>query len=189
MSLWDALLGRTRLPKPKGERLFALATAQVTLQAALGLRPAGRAALCFRPVASGRFATAEDAAAALARISAAATGTRVETRDDAHGYRWLLFSDPDLEDLVANVHAASQALIEAGFGEQLLAAVFPFVDERGPTVYWIYSYRRGTFYPFVPLGARQRDTARELRLQATMRRELPLEAELERWYALWDPPL
>ncbi|MBI4504945.1 MAG: hypothetical protein HY691_05365 [Chloroflexi bacterium] len=189
MSFWDTLLGRTKLPKPKGERLFAMATAQITLQASLGLRPTGRAGLCFRPVASGRFASAEEEAAALARIGGEATGTQVETRDDAHGFRWLVFSDPDFEDLVAHVHAASRALIEAGFGEQLLAAVFPFVDESGQSVFWVFSYRRAAFYPFVPAGGRQRDNAYELRLQATMRRELPLEAELERWYALWDPPL
>lgn len=189
MSFWDALFGRTKLAKPRGERLFAMATAQVTLQTALGLRPAGRAGLCFRPVTSGRFTSAAEEMAALARMSAAATGTTVETRDDAHGFRWLVFRDDALEDLVANIHAASEALAEHGFGEQLLAAVFAFVDERDQPVYWIYSYRRGTFYPFVPSGPRQRDHARELRLQAALRRELPLEPELERWYALWDLPL
>lgn len=189
MSFWDVLLGRTRLKKPQRERLFAMATAQVTLQTALGLQPAGRAGLCFRPVTSGRFASAEEEMAELARISAAATGSQVETRDDPHGFRWLVFHDAELEDLVANIHAASQALAEHGFGEQLLAAVFAFADEHDLPVYWIYNYRRGAFYPFVPSGPRQRDRARELRLYAALRRELPLEPELERWYALWDPPL
>ncbi|WP_423782934.1 PspA-associated protein PspAB [Ferrimicrobium acidiphilum] len=33
-------------------------------------------------------------------------------------------------------------------------------------VYWVYLYKRGTFYPFVPVGHERRDNERELSLKA-----------------------
>jgi hypothetical protein len=56
-------------------------------------------------------------------------------------------------------------------------------------LYLVYAYKRGAFYPFVPRGERGRDNAMELRLQAGLGRELPIEPELERWYPVWDAPV
>ena len=56
-------------------------------------------------------------------------------------------------------------------------------------MHWIYNYKRGAFYPFVPAGGgQQRDTERELRLKAQIGAELPIEPELERWFPLWGIP-
>ena len=44
----------------------------------------------------------------------------------------------------------SQILMEQGFGTQLLAAVYRFKDEN--TVYWIYNFKLGPYYPFMPSG-------------------------------------
>ena len=66
----------------------------------------------------------------------------------------------------------------------------PFRDEAGKPVYWIYNYKRGAFYPFVPAGGgQQRDSERELRLKAQIGAELPIEPELERWFPLWGIPI
>ena len=57
-------------------------------------------------------------------------------------------------------------------------------------MHWIYNYKRGAFYPFVPAGGeQQRDSERELRLQAQIGDDLPVETELERWFPLWDIPI
>jgi len=57
-------------------------------------------------------------------------------------------------------------------------------------VYFLYNYKRGTFYPFVPAGGKSRDNERELRLKAQLSHEMPFEAELERWFpALGHPDL
>jgi hypothetical protein len=72
----------------------------------------------------------------------------------------------------------------------VLCAVFPFEDEKGNRVYWIYNYKRGAFYPFVPAeGEQKRDNERELKLKAQAGNELPIEPELERWFPLWDIPI
>ena len=110
--------------------------------------------------------------------------------DDSFGYRWMVLSDPDFEDLVVGVNVVSQALQDGGYGERILCAVFAFRDAQKRKVYWIYNYKRGAYYPFVPAGGEQRrDTERELRLKAQIGNELPIEAELERWFPLWGIPI
>jgi len=64
--------------------------------------------------------------------------------------------------------------------------VFAFKDSQGQPVNFIYNYKRGTWYPFVPAdGAQKRSTERELQLKAQLADELPIEPELERWFPLW----
>ena len=70
-------------------------------------------------------------------------------------------------------------------------AVFAFEDSRHRPVYWIYNYKRGTFYPFAPDAGsgEQRDNEREMVLKAQIGSELPVEQELERWFPLWGAPI
>jgi hypothetical protein len=117
-------------------------------------------------------------------------GTTIEKSDDTFGYRWMVLGDDEFEDLAVGVNAVSTALEAGGYGERILCAVFAFRDERDKPLYWIYNYKRGAFYPFVPAGGeQQRDTERELRLKAQIGAELPIEAELERWFPLWGIPI
>src|SRR5829696_6044543 len=96
----------------------------------------------------------------------------------------------EIEELVIGINAVSTELQGGGYGDRLLAAVFAFRDSNSKPVYWIYNYKRGAFYPFVPAGGeQQRDSERELRLQAQIGAELPVEAQLERWFPLWDIPI
>lgn len=184
----DALLGRTRPVRSRLEDLFALSTAHVTLTVNLQQKATGRAGICFRPVSSSRFGALQAELRDLLAVSGRESGTRVETATDPYGFQWVLLQDDDFEDLVATVHLVSLTLRDGGFGEQLLAAVFRFQDDGRP-VYWIYNYKRGRFYPFVPSGDRRRDNATELRLAAVMDRELPTEKDFERWYPLWGVPV
>jgi hypothetical protein len=118
-------------------------------------------------------------------------GTSVTTKDDSYGYRWMILGDDDFDDLVVGVNAVSSALESGGYGERILCAVFAFQDSSARAAYWIYNYKRGAFYPFVPAagGREERDTERELRLKAQIGVELPVEAELERWFPLWGAPI
>ena len=110
-------------------------------------------------------------------------------RDDEFGYRWMVLSDPDMEDLVVGLNAVSTEIQGGGYGDRLLAAVFSFRDDKNRKAYWIYNFKRGAFYPFVPVANHKRDSERELQLQGKLEQELPIEAELERWYPLWDAPV
>ncbi len=189
MGLGDVLFGRKKLKGPSEDRLFALATACVTLQTELGLRPAGRAAVTYKSLSSGDFARVDGDVEALVKAAARSAGGEVERKTDSYGFEWVIVHDEDIEDQVTAVHAVAQELTDQGFGAQLLAAPFRF--EGGPhPVYWIYGFKRGRWWPFIPTGEGQsRDNATELELKAKLEPELPIEPDLTRWLGLFDAPI
>lgn len=191
MGLFDIIAGRRKLAKPAPDRLFAMSTAYVTLEAELGLRSRGVAGIVFQALATADFQGIVAEMEEVVRGTGEDTGTEVETTDDAFGYRWMVLRDGDFDDLVVGVNAVSSALDSGGYGERILCAVFAFEGTEGRPAYWIYNYKRGAFYPFVPApgGDQARDNERELRLRAQVGSELPVESELERWFPLWGIPI
>jgi len=99
----------------------------------------------------------------------------------------VILEDPDFEDLVSGIHLVSQTLIEKGFGAYILCAVFRFEKEK--PVYWIYNFKQGRYYPFIPYGDKMRDNAQEFRIRSLLERELPIETDVAKWYPLWGIPL
>jgi hypothetical protein len=194
MGFFETLFGRQK-PVPVGpERLFAMSTAQITLETEQHLTPAGAVAICFKRIASGPFQELQSELRQLLDLTTKDAALQLKTFEDPLGYQWFIFSGADFQALVTTLHVASQTLIEKGYGSQLLFAIFPFKDADGEPVYWIYNYKRGTFYPFVPRpdshsSARRRDNAEELRLSAALGKELPVEQDLQYWYPVWDLPL
>ncbi len=188
MGLKDVLFGRKKLPGPKDDRLFSLTTAAVTLQVELGLTTAGASAIAFKPQSSGEFRSAFDDIDKLIDAIGAQSGSKIERQTDEYGYDWIVVHDPDLEDLVGTAHTLASELTAQGFGEQLLAAIFRFQGGEHP-VYFIYGFKRGAFWPFVPLEKETRDNAMELELKAKLEQELPIEPDLTRWLALFDAPV
>jgi hypothetical protein len=193
LGLADVLFGRKKLKDAAGERLFAISTARITLETELGLKPAGAAGVCFKSLSAGEFVRAENELQQLLDAVAQESGAKVERRSDEFGFEWLVVKDGDFEDLVATVHLIASELEARGFGPQLLAAVFPFEggafdDEKH--VYWIYGFKRGAFWPFVPTGEdKERDNAEELELKAKLEKELPIEQDLTRWFGVFDAPV
>jgi len=186
----DILRGKRELKQPAPDRLFAMSTAYVKMEMELALTSSGQAAIVFQPLATADFEQIVTDMTEVLHGTASDSGTTVDARDDDYGYRWMILRDPDFDDLVIGVNAVSSALEAGGYGERILCAVFAFEDARGRPLYWIYNYKRGAFYPFVPAGgAQQRDTERELRLKAQVGAELPVEVELERWFPLWGIPI
>jgi hypothetical protein len=186
----DALLGgKKKLKGPAPDRLFALSTAYVTLDTGHAIRTRGRAGIVFQPLATADFESIASEMEEILRGTGADTGTTIKTSDDEHGYRWMILSDDDIEDLVVGVNAVSDALAVGGYGDRVLAAVFAFQDSKGRPVYFIYNYKRGYWYPFVPAGKNQRDGERELQIRAIISDELPIEPELDRWFPLWGIPI
>jgi hypothetical protein len=187
----DALLGG-RGKRVKGaapDRLFAMTTAQVTLDTGLGLKHKGAAGIVFQPLETADFDGIVKETEELLRAGAEDTGTAVETSADEYGYRWLIFRDPDFEDLVVALNTISTQLQESGYGDRLLAAVFPFED-KGKPLYFIYNFKRGAYYPFIPApGDNARDSEGELRLKAQVGAELPWEEDITRWFPLWEIPV
>lgn len=191
MGLLDLLFGRKQLKGPAAERLFALTTASVTLETECGLRFGGAGGIVFKPLSAGEFQTVEQDVGGLLRAAAKEYGSSVESKSDELGFEWVVIRDSHLEDVVTSVHAAASEIASQGFGGQLLAALFRFEPRsRGRSAYWVYGYKTGTFWPFVPTGDGQgRDNAAELELKAKLERELPIEPDLTRWLGLFGAPI
>ena len=190
MGLFDVLRGKRELKQPAADRLFAMSTAYVKLELELELKTTGKAAIVFQPLATADFEGIVRDMEEVVKGTGEETGTTVSSTDDEFGYRWMILSDDDMEDLVVGVNAVSTAIQGGGYGERVLCAVFALRDSKGKPVYWIYNYKRGAFYPFVPAGgAQQQDQERALRLKAQVGADLPIEAELERWFPLWGIPI
>jgi hypothetical protein len=185
----DVLIGRRKLAPPAPDRLFAISTAYVTMQTSLGITSRGAAAIVFQPLATADFESIVREMEEVVRATATDSGTTVTSSDDSYGFRWLVLRGSDFDDLVVGINAVSGALEAGGYGDRVLCAVFAFEDSQGRPLYWIYNYKRGTFYPFAPAGPERRDNERELVLKAQIGRELPVEQELERWFPLWGIPI
>jgi hypothetical protein len=189
VGFFDALFGsKGKLKAPAPDRLFAMTTANVTLETGLGLKHRECAGIVFQPVGTADFQQIVKETEELLAGTTEETGTTVEARDDEYGYRWLILRDPDFDDLVVALNTVSSQLQSAGYGDRLLASVFGF-EENGKPIYFIYNFKRGAYYPFVPApGEQARNTERELRIQSQLGAELPWEEDMGRWFPLWDIP-
>jgi hypothetical protein len=208
VGLRDVLTGRHEVKGPAPDRLFAISTAYVTLQSEHQIDPLGSAAIVFQALATSDFEATLRDMEEVVKATGGDSGTSVSTEDDSYGYRWMILRNPDgaasVEDLAVGINAVSSSIETAGHGERLLCAVFAFTDDSGTgahspegrvaaadgRIYFIYNYKRGFWYPFVPAsGEQQRSTERELQIKAQMASELPIEPELERWFPLWGIPI
>jgi hypothetical protein len=204
MGLRDILTGRHSVKGPAPDRLFAISTAWVTLQTEHQIEPKGSAAIVFQALATSEFEATIREMEEVVRATGGESATTVSTEDDSYGYRWMILRNPQgkpsVEDLAVGINAVASSIETAGYGERLLCAVFAFEDNGaaagrdgggGARVYFIYNYKRGHWYPFVPApgSAQERRNERELQIKAQMASELPMEPELERWFPLWGIPI
>jgi hypothetical protein len=172
------------------EDLFGMSTAYVTMEAELGYVPTGEAALCFSDVDSTGFRETVEEVREILAAAEADTGTVADFREDDHGTQWIVVTADDFEDLVTSVHFGADTLIEGRYGSRLLAALFAFegtdrAGEPDQPVYWVYSFRRGAYYPFAPTGTNDRTERVELKLSSVLDGELDVEDDRGYWYPLW----
>jgi hypothetical protein len=193
MGIWDALRGRRTTSGPNLDALFAVPSAAVTLQASLGLEPAGEGSVCFRAATGAAFRQTQ--AEVVALLDADPAAPDVEATVDSFGFTWLTArrDAADVAGLCTDLHAINTSLEEQGFGSGLLCSLVPFVRAEGGRVGLVYLYQRGTFYPFAPSaeqrsGEQQRDNLLEIQVRDALDGELPVEQELSRWLAVWGAP-
>ncbi len=210
MGLFDTLLGRTKPVQSNLDSLFALPSASITLQSAAGIACSGHAGVCFKPPTGQGFTEMEAEVVTLLSMDG---GSGLRRSEDSFGYVWLVVEDPDIESLVTRVHLVNSSLSDAGWGPQLLCSVFGLAElasdttsttgsdpvVEGATVgagivvpstaYLVYLFKRGTFYPFVPTGHEKRSTEEEFRLRSLVADDVAVEADLDRWFPLWDLPV
>ena len=114
----------------------------------------------------------------------------MEASTDPFGFTWLLARhQPDeLPALVTELHAVNATLQDNGFGPALLCSLVSFAHPDDRRLALVYLYKRGTFYPFVPLPGDRRDNALELQVRGVLAGDLRVEPELSRWFPVWAAP-
>ena len=185
---WGALTGRSTPKQADLDSLFLVPSAAVPLQTAAGFTPTGTGSVCFRAPDGAAYQQIQDDVVALLRDDAEKPDVSVH-RDD-FGFTWLVVDrvGDDVEGLCTDLHAVNAALEEQGFGTGLLCSLVPFHDASGRTVGLVYLYKQGTFYAFAPTGPNTRDNLLEIQVRDTLAGELPMEQDLQRWFALWGAP-
>lgn len=185
MGFLDALLGRTKPAPPDLDQLFGLPSAAITLQAGTGFRPTGTGSVCFKAAQGGGFAGLTEHVHALLALQPGRSGSTT----DSFGFSWLTRSgDPgDPAGLVTDLHAVNSSLVDAGFGSALLCTLVAFTDGTRP-LGLVYLYKRGTWYPYAPIGADRRDNALELQVASAIEEDLRIEPDLSRWFPLHGAP-
>ncbi len=190
MSWLDSVLGRSKPVAPDLDALFALPSAALGLQASTGLVPTGIGSVCIKPLEGADFARSQAQVEALLALDAA---TPVEASPDSYGYLWTTVHAEAgrVSDVTAALHAANTTYESAGFGPGLLCSLVGVsgeVDGRQRSAALVYLYKRGTFYPFAPLGGEKRDTALEFQMRAALGDDLKVEPDLSRWFPVWGAP-
>lgn len=180
MRFFDTLFGRTRVKKPDIDGLFTLSTAYLTLNDH-GFNTTGIAGICFKPVDSKTFTDVVSDISSLLDLSR--PGVVYSLVKDEYGYEWFVLKSDKFEDLIANIHMISEVLIDKGFEGRLLSSVFAFNN-----FYLVYNYKSGKFYPFAPLNEDARDNKLEFKIKAIMKKELPMEDDIKKWYPIRKMP-
>src|SRR5690242_17930344 len=124
MGFLDVLRGKRKLRQPTEDRLFAMSTAVVPMQEG-GLQPTGKAAMVFQPLGTSDFEGIVKDMEEVLQLTGDETGTKISSSDDTFGYRWMILTDDDFEDLVVGLNAVNSALRDGGYADRVLAAVFP----------------------------------------------------------------
>ncbi len=207
MGLLNTILGRTKPVQSNLDALFALPSASITLQSAASMSCSGNGGVCYKPPTGQGF---EDMQAEVVKLLSMDGGGGLRQAEDNYGYHWLVVEDADIGELVTRIHLVNSSLSDSGWGPQLLCSVFGLAElpprdddgealgaelTAGPgtvlpsTAYLVYLFKRGTFYPFVPVGHEKRDTEQEMKLKSLVADDLTVEADLDRWFPLWDLPV
>lgn len=177
--------------------LFSLSSSHITLDMKIGLVTTGRCALVIKTNSGQYFREMEQEVKRFLHVmeieESSAVDLHYDTITDYHGYLWIVLYGKRIEDLLIGLTAVGDLVVERGFSNQILAAVFQFYNERdnNQSSFLVYDYKWNKFYPFVPLSHKRktRNTPEEMRIMETMADEIPFERDKDLWHPLWNLPL
>jgi hypothetical protein len=176
--------------------IFSLSSSHITLDTKIGLVTTGRCALVIKTNSGQYFREMEQEVKrfldVMEREESSAFELHYDTITDYQDYLWIVLYGKRIEDLLAGLTAVGDLIVERGFSNQMLAAVFQFYNERdNKSSFLIYDYKWNKFYPFVPVSHKRktRDTTEEMRIMETMVDEMPFEKDKDLWRPLWNLPL
>jgi hypothetical protein len=178
--------------KANSDAIFSLSSAYITLEIKLGLKNTGRSAMSIKVVDGMHFSVMREDIQHFLDASKTEFNLRYRTVIDSYGYLWVIIEAKHMEDILAGITAIGDTVYEKGFSDNLLAAIFQFSNndiDNNSIQYLIYNYKRNNFYPFIPMGQKNRDTEQEMKILSALGQEMPFEKDMGFWYPMWDLPL
>lgn len=166
------------------EDLVALSRVSLALETNMGYEPAKEGGLAFSDIDSHDFDKALEEVKGVIHKDDERENANLNI-EDIHGTQWIVIEDDSVESLAANLQYGASAMNSVDYCSRLLAAVLPFEKENDNTAYIIYSFRRGKFYPFVPIDGSNRDTKTERKISVILDDEIDVEDDRNYWYPLW----
>jgi PspAB-like protein len=191
--------GLYRKSKEHREGIFSLSSGYITLETKLELMSTNRCGICIKNVNGTHFSKTIEEVQEFLKISSSEFRTKHVLLNDKYGYLWIMIRGISIEDILVASNGIADVIIERGFKEQMLAAVFEFKKIVGPnsnldspqleSQFLIFNYKREKFYPFVPIAAQEkRRSDLELALTSIISKEIPWETDMTLWYPMWDMP-
>jgi hypothetical protein len=179
--------------KTNSDAIFSLSSAYITLEIKLGLKNTGRSAMSIKAVDGMHFSVMREDIQHFLDASKTEFNLSYRTVTDSYGYLWVIIEAKHMEDILAGITAIGDTVYEKGFSDKLLAAIFQFSNNmennNNNIQYLIYNYKRNNFYPFIPIGQKNRDTEQEMKILSALGQEMPFEKDMGFWYPMWDLPL
>ena len=87
-------------------------------------------------------------------------GSKIERKTDTYGFEWVIVRDPDFEDHVDGRPRCRVGADRAGLRRAAPRRARSASRAAKHPVYWIYGFKRGAFWPFIPTGdGQKRDNA------------------------------
>ena len=197
MGFLDTLFGRTKPVQPKLDDLFALPVGGDPAPGGdrVHARPAP-ARSASAPWRARPFADIQKDVRELLDMDAGKPGEAglpVEVTKDNYGYTWLVSNhmSDEMDALVTDLHAVNSALVDNGFGPQLLCTLVAFRDDEPPPSRARLPVQARHVLPVRPAArpsgpARQRAGTR--RSRACWRTTCKIEQDLARWFPVWGAP-
>lgn len=164
--------------------LIALSRVSLAVETNMGYEACKVGGLAFSDIDDQEFDKALDEVKGVIRSSDDTQDAELDIKD-IHGTQWIVVNDEDIESLVANLQFGASAMESVEYSSRLLAAVLPFKNDNDDYIYVIYSFRRGSFYPFAPKSLDERDSKIERRLSTILEDEIDVEDDRSYWYPLW----
>jgi hypothetical protein len=184
----------------RGEGIFSLSSAYITLETKLGLVSTNRCGISIKSTSGVYFSDTVNEVREFLKISSSEFRTEHVIVTDKYDYLWIMLKGMGFEDILVASNGIADIIIDRGLGDQMLAAAFEFRKPITPSSnsnhppqlepqFLIFNYKRGKFYPFVPLDAQEkRRSDYELTLMSIISKEVPWETDMSVWYPIWDMP-
>ena len=191
MGLLDTILGRSKPVRPDLDRLFALPSAVISLEAGAGFVPTGLGSVCFAGVEGGGFARIRDDVRELLDADNERADAPVEFSQDAYGYTWLLARHPPDDPPPSSMTCtrSTHCSRTAASGPSCCARWSVSAMPNSGLWRWSTSTSEAPSIRSRRCRAREkRDSQRELQVKAVIGDDLRIESDLSRWFPVWGAP-